>query len=291
MIPLFSYKQAVLATAIGTMLGVCCAWPAHAEPAIGQFELKTLDSEPGGFEFQSQNAWSWGQPARRVASDDANQLVFDDNAVIRQRHALELEAGFTRSLKMRAGVEFEKEGWDDPETLEQANAYDELQLTELGLELIAVLVPRPEEGAGFGVVVEYERPVDGEEPDTWIVGSIVEFLSGCWFMAAVPMAVRTFGSDDKWDFAYAAQVAYGFSERWSLAVEGYGTVERVRNSGDPSESARLFGDFDQHRAGPVLYYVHGLDDDMGLTIGVGLLAGLNHNTPDQTLKLSIEVDF
>lgn len=272
------------AIAFAMMLG-CLAWPrAKAEPAIGQFELKTLDSEPGALEFQSQNAWSWGQPARQVASDGADEIVFDENAVIRQRHALELEAGLTSWLKTRVGIEFEKERVDDPETLERANAFDDLQLTELGLELIAVLVPRPDQGAGFGVVVEYERPVDRDEPDTLIVGSIAEFLSGPWFAAAVPMAVRTLG--DKWDLAYATQVAYSFSERWSLAFEGYGTIERVRSSGPPSTSAQLFGDFDQHRAGLVLY-----QNGTSLSVGIGLLAGLNRHTPDHTLKLSIELDF
>ncbi len=293
---------------------------AHAEPAIGQFELKTLESEPGAFEFQSQNAWSWGQPARQVASDGANELVFDENAVIRQRHALELEVGLTNSLKMRAGIEFEKERFEDPETLEQANAFDELQLAEFGIELIAILLPRHDDGAGFGVVVEYERPVDRDEPDTLIVGSIAEWLAGRWFAAAVPMAVRTLGDrteqgdelDDKWDFAYATQLAYRFSERWALAFEGYGTIERLANSRHPSVSAQLLGDFDQHRAGAVLYHTYefgrshgrqstpselppgditGTDDDVGLTIGIGLLAGLNQDTPDYTLKLSIEVDF
>lgn len=314
-------KRLERAIACLAVLGFRCALPtANAEPAIGQFELKTLDSEPGAFEFQSQNAWSWGHPDRKVASDDANSLVFDDNAVIRQRHALELEAGFTSSLKMRAGVEFEKERLDDPDTLEQANAFDQLRLTEIGIELIAILVPRRGQGTGVGVVMEFERPLDDEEPDTLIVGPIIEFGSGRWLAAAVPMAVRTFGGrtddghevDNKWDFAYAAQLAYSFSERWLLALEGYGTVERMTDSGHPAVSAQLFGDFDQHRAGAVLYHTYDLgssrhkestpsssspsglgdnDDDMRLTIGFGLLGGLNEKTPDHTLKLSIEVDF
>lgn len=284
--------KGTLSLAAIVTVGCCCAWrTVGAEPAIGQFELKTLESEPGAFEFQSQNAWSSGHPARQVAGGGTDELVFDENAVVRQRHALELEAGLTNSLKMRVGVEFEKERFDEPETLEQANAFDDLQLTEFGIELIAILVPRDHEGAAVGVVMEFERPLDDEEPDIVVVGSIVELLSGRWFAAAIPMAVRTFGEgDNKWDFGYAAQLAYSFSERWSLALEGYGTVERLGDSGHPSVSARLFGDFDQHRAGAVLYHAAGVED-MGLTIGIGLLAGLNHHTPDRTLKLSIEIDF
>jgi hypothetical protein len=284
---------------------------AEAEPVIGQFELKTLDSARGSFEFQSQNAWSWGHPSRQVRNDDSGLLVFDENAVIRQRHALELEAGLTSNLKMRVGLEFEKERVDEPETPQRANAFDDLQLTEFGVELIAILVPRRDEGASLGLVAEFERPRDREEPDKLILGPIAEFRFGRWFIAAVPMVVRTFGGDDgadsagdeKWDFMYATQLAYDLSERCSLALEGYGTIERLDSNEHSTESAQLFRDFNQHRVGVVFYYEHGLgdsdrvaspsssEDDMSLTVGIGLLEGINDHTPDHTLKLSVEVDF
>jgi len=300
---------------------LCAGAPAAAEPSIGQFELKTLESTPGGFEFQSQNAWSWKEPRRRIAGD-ADGAEFDENAAIRARHALELEMGFTKRLKMRVGVEFEKERLDEPETVHQANAFDDLELTELGAELIAVLVPRIGTGVGLGVVAELERPMDREEPNRVALGTVIEARSARWFLAATPLLVHAFGGDapdggridDKWDFAYAAQLAFSFSERWSLALEGYGTVERLGRTGHPSQAAVLFGDFNQHRLGPVLYYTHtfanrvagespgaeltsvsgertGDAERATLAIGVGLLEGLNDDTADHTLKLSIEVDF
>lgn len=283
-----------------TLLFCCALRAADAEPVIGQFELKTLDSEPGALEFQSQNAWSWDHPSRQVRTDGTGQPLFDDNAAVRQRHALELEAGLTPALKTRIGIEFEKERFDDPETLEQANAFDKLELTEVGIELIAIVMPRQGEGPGFGLVAEFERPLDDEEPDNLFLGSIVEFRFGRWFIAAVPMVVRSFGGDsedDKWDFAYAAQLTYDLSERWLLALEGYGTVERLESDERSSESERPFPDYNQHRAGPVLYYTYDADtngtmqDDWSLNVGIGLLEGLNDPTPDHTLKLSVEVDF
>lgn len=292
---------------------------ATAEPFMGQFELKDLESAPGSFEFQSQNAWSWGVPPRRIASD-VDGVEFDENEMIRERYALELEMGLSSILKMRVGIEFEQERFDEPETVERANAFDELSLTEVGAELIAVLIPREGNGAGLGVVAEVEGPLDQEDSNTLVLGAIIEFQSGRWFAAAVPMLVRDFGGDmqdgervdDKWDFAYAAQLAFALSESWSLALEGYGTVERLGSTGHPSEAAELFGDFNQHRLGPVLYYTHdfgGARSDRSsaesapsssagegaasttLSVGVGLLAGLNDDTADHTLKLSIELNF
>ena len=287
------------------------ALSATAEPAIGQFELKTLECAPGLLEFQSQNAWSSGEPPRQVA-DDGAELVFDENSIDRQRHALELEFGFTTRVKMRVGIEFEKERIEDPPTIEQANDFEDLELTEYGAEVIAVIVPRAGDGTGLGLVAEFEAPFEGEDTSALVLGPIVEFESGPWFAAAVPMAVYAFGGeaengekiDDKWDVAYAAQLMYTFSPAWALALEGYGTVERIGSTGNPSESAQLFGDFNQHRIGPVLYFTTPLDgsafgssfanadaESTSLNIGLGLLAGLNADTPDLTLKLSIEVDF
>lgn len=307
---------------VAATLALCCSFtPARAQPVIGQFELKTLESAPGGFEFQSQNAWSWGQPSRQIEGDAPNGIEFDGNSVTRARYALELEMGFTNFLKMRVGVEFEQERFDEPETVEQANDFDELKFEEIGAEVIAILVPRPGDGAGLGIVAEIEGPVDQEESNNLTLGTIVEFQSGRWFAAAVPMFVHSFGGDtdegdqidDKWDFAYAAQLMYGFSGNLSLALEGYGTIERLENTGHPSESAHLFGDFDQHRAGAVLYYTYDFGgsrrpetmaagsallsetgeeaEGTSLTVGLGLLEGLNENTPDHTLKFSIEVHF
>jgi hypothetical protein len=216
---------------------------------------------------------------------------------------------------MRVGVEFEQERLDEPATIQQANDFDDLSLAEVGAELIAVLVPREGDGAGFGLVVELEGPWDQEESNALVLGAIIEFQSARWFFAAVPMLVHQFGGDtedgervdNKWDFAYAAQLAFTFDERWTLALEGYGTVERLGSTGHPSRAAELFGDSNQHRLGPVLYFTHdfrGAARDLGagsasesdeegtsLSIGVGVLAGLNDDTPDRTIKLSIEVDF
>jgi hypothetical protein len=293
---------------------------AIAGPSIGQFELKDLEADKGSLQFQSQNAWSWGQPRRAFAVQGGGEVAYDENTVIRQRHALEMEMGYSRYFKTRIGIEFEKERLDDPDSVAAANSFDEIKLSEIGGEAIAVLVPRNGDGVGLGAVVEVEHPLETSEPNSIILGPIVELASGPWSASFIPMFVRAFGGesedgerrDNKWDFAYAAQLAYAFSDSWTLTLEAYGTVDRIGDSGHRSESAELFGDFDQHRAGPILYYAYALDgggsrpahgsgarlggeadeaEGSVVTIGAGILAGLNENTPDATAKLSVEVDF
>ena len=120
----------------------------------------------------------------------------------------------------------------------------------------------------------------------------------------------------------AAQVS-GQRDSLALALEGYGVVERLGNSGTKSEERELFGDFDRHLLGPVVYYSWGGDDGRparkagkGLrvrsaeadgkngdddkngdndgpsyTLGAGVLFGLNDNTSDVALKWSLEVEF
>jgi len=78
------------------------------------------------------------------------------------------------------------------------------------------------------------------------------------------------------------------------ALEAYGTVDCIGNSGRPGEETELFGDHDQHRVGPIAYYQREFgrgDDPSELRLGIGILAGLNNHTPDGTFKLSIEYEF
>lgn len=297
--------------AFGTFAALYSALPVAAGPAIGQFELKDLEAEPGGVEFQSQNAHILQNPKRKIDASDPDETLFDDNAVQHQRHALELEFGITRYLKTRIGIEYEKERIDDPDSIGAANDFEDLKLSEAGIEAILILKRVPENGFGFGIVTEYERPIESEESSAWVIGPIIQGKFGKVSTNLNLTAVRAIGgeapSDDKWDFAYAAKLAYDFNENWALALEGYGTVDRIGNSGNPSEDAVRFGDHDQHRLGPILYYTFNAGKDLSLSpvelsgkeggegpevlLGAGVLVGLNDNTPDATLKWTIEVEF
>lgn len=325
--------RTVCVVACGLAGGLAAGGAASAEPAIGQFELKGLNAEPGEIEFQSQNAWSFGQPRRQIAQEAPGAFVYDDNSVTRQRHALEIEMTLTHFFRMRVGIEYEKERFDDPATPALANGFDDLKLTEVALEGVVILKPVPQAGGvGFGLLSEFEHPTQPGGLNSILVGPIFGAKAGSLSALLNVMFIKHFGSgttsvdgrerDDKWDIGYAAQLKYDFNTTWAVALEAYGTFDRIGNSGQPNEGAILFGDHDQHRAGPVVYYewrtggdragaravgsqVAGLDDEVKggggageseeggvlMRIGTGLLFGLNDNTPDTTLKLSFEAEF
>ncbi|MDX2288010.1 MAG: hypothetical protein NW217_04230 [Hyphomicrobiaceae bacterium] len=296
---------------------------AAAGPAIGQFELKDLESEPGRVEFQSQNAHAFGQPHRRMDTRPGagGETAYDDHSVVQQRHALELEFSVTRYFRMRVGVEYEKERLDDPASPALANDFGELQLDEVALEGVVIVVPVPETGGvGFGMLAEFEAPVGGDDLNSIVFGPILELRAGAWSAIANLTLVKAFGNggfdddgtrerDRKLDLAYAIQVSHALDETWAVALEAYGTIDRLGHSGDATDSARRFGDRDIHRAGPLIYYTRQLDrpaatageaptrsaapaeDGTVLTIGTGVLVGLNQHTPDATLKWSVEVEF
>ncbi|MFN0218006.1 MAG: hypothetical protein ACKVP4_04220 [Hyphomicrobium sp.] len=293
---------------------------AAAGPAINQFEVKDLQSAPGEFEFQSQNAFSTGQPRRRFVEAPPGTYAYDDNTVIRQREALEIQMGITDYFRIRLGIEFEQERLDEPGLFADRNSYGDLQLDELAIEGVFVFIKPKDNGVGLGLLVEYGTPISGgpESQSEVYVGPIIEAHAGAWSLIANLAAVRHMGGDaepgnfdyvrdDKWDFSYFLQGQYEFSKSWALALEAYGTIDRIGNTGARSEEAELFGDTDQHRAGPVIYFTFNpdrsggnrahaskLDDEekeVEVSIGAGALFGLNEATPDTTYKLSVEVEF
>lgn len=300
------------------------AAPALAGPAVGQFELKDLEAEPGRVEFQSLNAHASGNPKRKVVDEGNGDFEFDDNSIEKQRHALELESALTNFLRMRVGIEFEKERLDDIEDPAFANAYGDLKLSEIGLEVVTIFKHVPAAGGfGFGALAELEAPLEDGELNTILFGPIVQAQFGRWGAIGNLMFIYHFGSgefedgvlerDKKWDLGYAAQLSYQASKNWMFALEGYGTVDRIGNTGTPGEASEIFGDHNQHRAGPIIYYSfeanglgspthdivggnpyntqHDGESEVEVSIGAGMLFGLNENTPDHTLKWSIEVEY
>jgi hypothetical protein len=305
-----------------------------ASAQLNQFEIKEPKVEAGEVEVGLLGDYHFGQPRRRFVAEAPGVFAFDDNEFNRQRHTLELGYGVTRWLSLQIALEAEQGRFEDAESVAKARGFGDLEITEIQFEGTIVLIPTPDDG-GFGLAAlfEHNMPFDRREADQLFLGSALQYAWGPWTATANLYAVRHFGgreeldgasvSDERWDFQYAAQLEYRVSDRIAVALEGYGIVERLGDSGTRSEERELFGDFDRHLLGPVLYYSWGGDNDRpqrktakGLrvrgaeangkngdndkngdsegpryTLGAGVLFGLNENTSDVALKWSLEVEF
>jgi len=287
----------VICRAALVLFADACPSVARAGPAVNQFEVKDLEVEVGRWEFQSQNAYSWNQPDRKWIEVAPGEFVFDDNTVTRQRYALEIELGVTSRFRSRFGIEFEQERVDDPISVENRNDFNSLEFEELALEGVFVLLPVTGTGVGLGLLAEYQYTLEDSEADSFVFGPIVEMVSERWSMILNPALVQFFNGadeDNKLDFSYAIQLAYSLSDDWLLAMEAYGTIDRLGSTGMPGIETQLFGDHDLHRLGPIAYFQKDIgngNDQSELRLGVGILAGLNDNTAGGTFKLSIEYEF
>ncbi len=279
------------------LFGAAHLQAARAGPAINQFEVKDLEVEVGRWEFQSQNAFSWDQPERGVLELAPGDFVFDQNTVVRQRYALELERGMSQRFRSRFGIELEQSRVDDPSFVNTRDDFESLELEELALESVYVFVPIDETGFGVGLLAEYQYTVDADEADSFVLGPIIEAAGHRWSAVLNPAVVRFFGGadgDDKLDFSYALQLAYAASDTWLWALEAYGTIDRIGGTGNPGDEVERFGDHDLHRMGPIAYYRRAFgsgDRESELRVGAGIFAGLNDDTPGGTFKLSIEYEF
>ena len=246
----------LLSVAVLLLVGML---PAVAGPAVNQFEVKDLQIEQGEVEIEDQSDWAFGLPRRKFVNGGSPE--FDDNEVARQRHSIEMSMGLTNWLKIGPGFELEEERVDDPDSFADANKFDSLKVTEIQFEGVVVFVPVKTHGIGLGAYAELQLPVSSDEARTLYVGPIIQAVSGPWSATGNFAFVKFMGGepedgearDEKWDFAYFTQLKYDASEAWAFALEAYGTIDRLGNSGTPSEAAVAIGDQDQHRIAPVLY--------------------------------------
>lgn len=317
------------------LAGVLLGLLGSAGAVRAQFDIDEPEAEQGEVEVEYQGDYHFGNPRRQV-SIGPDGLIADENEVLRQRHVLGLGLGLTDYFKLGIEVEFEQERFDDPDSVAQANAFDDLEATEIQIEGTAVLVPLKRDGFAAAAFLSYGAALD-DGPSTFIFGPIFKIKQGPWSATTNTYFVKNFGGgevdddgttfrDGRWDFEYKWQLKYEASASWAFALEGFGTVNRLGDSGRRSEAVELFGDQDQHRLGPVVYYTFkrprgtgtsslkdangdddapgaraGANDDEGdngdddegtaVTAGLGVLFGLNETTSDVALKWSLEVQF
>jgi hypothetical protein len=301
-------------------LGALLLTPGAATAQLNQFEIKEPKVEQGEVEIEYGGDHHFQAPRRRFVEEDPAEFTFDGNEFNRERHSLGLGFGLTNWLNLQVGVEAEKARFEDVETIAQANAFDDLRITEIQFESTIVLIPVGSSGFGLAALIEHNVSLGGKEAHQLFLGTALQYENGPWSATANLNLVKNIGggeedgfNDERWDFQYAAQVKYELNSQLALAIEGFGGVERLWNSGHRSEESLLFGDFDRHLLGPVVYLTWkrpstpgsasaksdddeakgGGDDDDGISVtaGFGVLFGLNDDTADAALKWSLETEF
>ncbi len=251
------------------------AWllPAAACTAVGfealaEFEIPEVDAEKGAFEAEYRGASHWGLP-RASNKDDVDLL--------RQSHELELQYGLTDWWMIRLTPNVEQP------------AGESIELVSIGAETQFVLVPRRGGTFGLALMLGYGPNsffVDGDDPDEFEFGPVIEFAPGPWLFTFNPRLFDEVGSnqDQEWlGFEYAAQARYSVTERWAVAVLGFGEIEELVHAGPFDEQV--------HVLGPSLYLFSAENAEREWSLGAGVLFGLTDASPEAALRVTFAVEY
>lgn len=237
--------------------------------AWAEFEIPEVDAEKGAFEAEYRGARHWGVP---------QGADVDDDDLLRQSHEVELQYGLTDWWMLRLTPNVEQ-----PEG-------ESLELVSIGIETQFVLVPR--RGGPLGVAI-----MAGFSPDTLFVndddqtnefefGPVVEIAPGPWLFTFNPRLTKETGSaadQDGLGFEYAAQARYSVTDRWALAVLGFGEIEELVHAGP--------FDGQNHVLGPSLYVFSAPEAEREWALGAGVLFGLTNATADAALRVIFAVEY
>lgn len=273
-----------------------CAWPSavaaggllllSATSVLAEFEIQESTIDPGEIQLQYRGAWHGGLP--KSDDGDAGELLPDDEeAPLRQSQEAELQMSVTSHWLLALTGGFEQA--DD----------DTLKLTAIEFESQIEFVTREGDGLGLAVQAGVEQAQfgasEGEEGD-YHFGPIVELAKSKFVLVLNPLFYRERGQmveQESLGFEYGWQARYEATPKLSLAVEMFGDVEGLANTGAFNEQL--------HSIGPAFYYTFGKEDDGGeaegakgnaeLTVSLGAQFGLTEQASDAALKVFIGYEF
>jgi hypothetical protein len=254
---------------------------AAANPAMAEFEIQESTIDPGEIQLQYRGAWHSGLPA----GETGPVLPDDEEAPLRQSHEFELQMSPTTHWLLALTHAF-----DEP-------ADGDFRLSAIEFESQIELITREGNGLGFAVQGGVEKPVlearEEEAPD-FHFGPIVELAQGDFLLTLNPLFFRELGhlaEQDGLGFEYGWQASYELTTRLSLALEMFGEIADLANSGPFNEQ--------EHSIGPAFYYTIEAEEGDGvrvpksreLTLSLGGQIGLTDATSDFALKVFIGYEY
>lgn len=161
---------------------------------------------------------------------------------------------------------------------------DDVRLSGLGVESIVDFIPTRQWPVHFGAYAEYERNMR-EGPDHFELKLLMQRTRGPLDLRLDIVTERETGdgSDNRWEYGYAAQASYRLNADWRLGVEGFGDTGFDDQLGDIDDYAHYWGPFAQVR----IYAVR----EQQLSLQMGYLAGSGHADADGQLRLQLEWSF
>lgn len=241
---------------------------APALEAQAEYEIPEVDAEKGAIEAEYRGASHWGLP-------EADEE--DDLDLLRQSHEVEFQYGLTDWWMLRLTPNVEQ---PDGESIE---------LSAIGVETQFVLVPRNEGTLGVAIMAGYAPTslfVEDDQPDEFEFGPVVELAPGPWLFTFNPRLMKEAGSaaeQDGFGFEYAAQARYSVTDRWGVAVLGFGEIEELVHAGPFDAQA--------HVLGPSLYFFSAPEAEREWNLGAGVLFGLTDASPDTSLRVTFAVEY
>lgn len=161
---------------------------------------------------------------------------------------------------------------------------DDTRLAGLGFESVFDFVPSRRWPVHFGAYAEYERNMR-EGPDHFEFKLLMEHARGPLNLRFNIVAERETGdgSDNRWEYGYAAQGAYRVSPSWRLGVQGFGDTGFDDQLGDIDDYAHYWGPYAQVRLAQVR--------EQQVSLQMGYLAASGHADADGQVRLQLEWSF
>jgi hypothetical protein len=253
--------------------------PAEAQ----EFEIKSPLVEHGTFEVE----WHGAVQSRFNEEDEEEEEGDDDDddddeeaeeeeedeEPVRQAHELAVGYGVTSFWQPELAL-----------ALEQRKGRD-LKVDSVGIENTFQLLPTDAHFVNLGLSVAYEVSVR-DEVHGLEFGPLIQLPLGPLSNTANLIFEQQFGDDREsasTAFGYAWQSVYRVVPVLDLGFEAFGEIESFAEDAPSTDEQ-------EHRIGPVAY----ISSELGgfeFSVGAGFLFGLTDETPDQTFKFDVEIEW